>query len=187
MAVRKIAYVGEPVLRQKAQKVRHGDKSVGKLIDDMVETMHEANGLGLAANQVSVLQRVVVVELPPDEEDPQSGKLFALVNPEIVSFSQDQLIGEEGCLSIPYYYGEVARAESVVVRARDRKWHEVKIKATGMLARAFQHEIDHLNGVLFIDRMESMDKLRYAPPTEEGAEAEAGEMEKQSQMAVVAG
>jgi len=141
-----------------------------------------------------VPQRVVVVELPADEEDPQSGKLFALVNPEIVSFSQDELVSEEGCLSIPYYYGEVARSEAVVVKARDRKWREVKIKATGMLARALQHEVDHLNGVLFIDRMETMEKLRYAPPTAENAETEAEvetegyrQAKKQSQMAVVAG
>jgi peptide deformylase len=174
MAVRKIVYAGEPVLRQRAQKVRQIDKSITTLIDDMVETMHAANGLGLAANQVGVLQRVIVVQLPPDEEDPQSGKLYVLINPEITSFSQDQIAIEEGCLSIPYYYGEVTRPEAVVVKGRDRKWREVKIKAAGMLARALQHEVDHLNGVLFVDRMESMDKLRYVPArTEAEVETEA--------------
>jgi peptide deformylase len=167
MAVRKIAFVGEPVLRQKAQKVRHVDKSIEKLVDDMAQTMREANGLGLAANQVGVLQRVVVIELPYDEEDPQSGKLYGLINPEIVQASEELVSIEEGCLSIPYYYGAVTRPDAVVVRARDRKWRELKIKATGMLARALQHEIDHLNGVLFIDRMESMDKLRYVPAKSE--------------------
>ena len=167
MSIRKIVFLGEPVLRQKAQKVRHVDKSIEKLIDDMAQTMHDANGLGLAANQVGVLQRVVVIELPYDEEDLQSGKLYALINPEIVQASDELVSIEEGCLSIPYYFGAVTRPDVVVVKARDRKWREVKIKATGMLARAVQHEIDHLNGVLFIDRMESMDKLRYVPAMSE--------------------
>lgn len=163
MAVRQIAFTGEPVLRQKAQKVRRLDKSTEELIDDMVETMHAANGLGLAANQVGVPQRVIIVEIPKDDEEPQSGKLYALINPEITAQSEDLLVTEEGCLSIPYYYGEVTRPEAVVVKARDRKWREVKIKAQGMLARALQHEIDHLNGILFVDRMEDMAKLRYVP------------------------
>jgi len=174
MAIRQIVFVGDPVLRQKAQKVRHIDKSLEKLIDDMTETMHAANGIGLAANQVGVLQRVIVVHLPQDDEDPQPSKLYALINPEIVSTSQEVLSAEEGCLSIPYYYGEVTRAEAVVVKGRDRKGRELKIKADGFLARVIQHEIDHLNGVLFIDRMESMDKLRYVPAkTEAEVEAEA--------------
>jgi peptide deformylase len=174
MAVRKIVFAGEPVLRQKAQKVRQIDKSVEKLIDDMVDTLHEANGLGLAANQVGVAQRVIIIELPHDEEDPQSGKLYALINPEITSYSQELEANEEGCLSIPYYYGEVTRPEAVVVKGRDRKWREVKIKAQGMLARALQHEVDHLNGVLFIDRMENMEKLRYIPArTEAEVETES--------------
>ena len=138
----------------------------------MAQTMHDANGLGLAANQVGVLQRVVVIELPYDEEDPQSGKLYALINPEIVATSNELVSIEEGCLSIPYYFGAVTRPDAVVVKARDRKWREVKVKATGMLARALQHEIDHLNGVLFIDRMDSLDKLRYVPERSE-ADVEA--------------
>lgn len=187
--MRKIAYLGAPVLRQKAQKIKHVDKSIEKLIDDMVETMHDDNGIGLAANQVSVAQRVIVVQLPPDEEDQQAGKLYALINPEIVAASEETLSGEEGCLSIPYYYGEVTRHEAIVVRARDRKWHEVKIKAQGWLARVFQHEIDHLNGILFIDRMDSMDKLRYVPPSSNGKAVEpqeAAAAEEPAQVAVVA-
>lgn len=172
MAVRKIAYLGEPVLRQKAQKVRQSDKTVEKLIDDMVETMHAAQGIGLAANQVSVPQRVVVVQLALDEEDPQSGTLYALINPEIVSPSDDLVMAEEGCLSIPHYYGEVVRHDMVVIKARDRKWREVKVKASGLLARVFQHEVDHLNGVLFLDRMETIDKLRYVPPQDDKPEVE---------------
>ena len=163
MAVRPILFLGDPVLREKAHKVKQLDKSTEKLIDDMVETLHAATGLGLAANQVGVRQRVIIVEIPYDEEDPGSGKLYALINPEITHSSQELMESEEGCLSIPYYYGEVVRPESVIVKARDRKWHEVKIKATGLLARALQHEIDHLNGVLFVDRMDGMAKLRYVP------------------------
>jgi peptide deformylase len=167
MAVRQIVFTGEPVLRQKAQKVRRVDKSIEKLMDDMVETMRAANGLGLAANQVGVAQRVIAVEIPKDEEDPQSGKLYTLINPEIIAQSEELLATEEGCLSIPYYYGEVTRPEAVVVKARDRKWREVKIKAQGMLARALQHEIDHLSGILFVDRMDDMSKLRYVPDRSE--------------------
>ena len=174
MAVRKIVFVGGPGLREKAQKVRQMDKSIEKLIDDMVETLHAANGIGLAANQVGVPQRVIVVELPHDEEDPRSGKLYALINPQITSFSQELVASEEGCLSIPYYYGEVTRSDAVVIKGRDRRWREVKIKAQGWLARVLQHELDHLNGVLFIDRMENMDKLRYVPArTEAEVETEA--------------
>jgi peptide deformylase len=167
MAVRPLVFLGEQVLREKAQKVKQIDKSTEKLIDDMIETLHAAGGLGLAANQVGVRQRVVIVDVPFDEEDPGSGKLYALVNPEITYSSPELMESEEGCLSIPYYYGEVVRPESVVVKARDRKWREVKIKATGLLARALQHEIDHLNGVLFVDRMDGMAKLRYVPPKDD--------------------
>ncbi len=174
MAVRPIVFLGEPVLREKAHKVKQLDKSTEKLIDDMIETLHAATGLGLAANQVGVRQRVIIVEVPCDEEDPGSGKLYALINPEITRSSQELMESEEGCLSIPYYYGEVVRPESVVVKARDRKWHEVKIKAAGLLARALQHEIDHLNGVLFVDRMDGMAKLRYVPAkTEAEVETES--------------
>lgn len=167
MAVRQIVFLGEQVLREKAHKVKQLDKSTEKLIDDMIDTLHAADGLGLAANQVGVRQRVIIVEVPHDEEDPGSGKLYALINPEITHSSQELIETEEGCLSIPYYYGEVVRPEAVIVKARDRKWHEVKIKATGMLARALQHEIDHLNGILFVDRMDDMAKLRYVPAKHE--------------------
>ena len=172
MAVRNIAYVGNPVLRQKAQQIHRLDKSTERLIDDMVETMHAFNGIGLAANQVGVPQRVIVVQLPPDEDDPQSGKLYTLINPEVISYGEELVSTEEGCLSIPYYYGEVTRPDSIVVKGRDRRWREIKVKASGLLARALQHEVDHLNGILFVDRMESMEKLRYVPPRPAEAEGE---------------
>jgi len=164
MAVRQIIVAGNPILRQKAQKVKAIDASIQKLIDDMVETMRAADGIGLAAPQVAVRLRVIVVELPQREDDPQSGKLYALVNPEITKVSEETWTAEEGCLSIPYYYGEVVRPHAVVVKAKDRRGKDIKIKAEGMLARVLQHEIDHLDGILFIDRMESLDKLRYVPP-----------------------
>jgi peptide deformylase len=140
------------------------------LIDDMVETMHATNGVGLAAPQVGVLERVIVIQLPEDEEDPQSGKLFALCNPQIIR-AEGEEAGEEGCLCLPGYVGEVKRATSVTVKAQDRRGKKVRIKAEGLLARAFQHETDHLNGILYIDRVESPDKLRRIVPADK-AEAE---------------
>lgn len=176
--MRHVLRLGDPVLRQKAQKVRHIDKSMDRLINEMVEAMHAENGIGLAANQIGVPLRVIVVQLVDDGAEPESGKLYALINPEIVKYSDELVTAEEGCLSVPHYYGEVTRPAEVVVRARDRKGHETKVKAAGLLARAFQHEIDHLDGILFIDRMESLDKLRYIPrrPTDEqGAEKVAAD------------
>jgi len=159
MAVRPIVLANDPILRKKSKKVKDFGKALQELIDDMVETMHAANGIGLAAPQVGVLERVIVVQLPEDEEDPQSGKLFALCNPEIVRADGEEE-GEEGCLCLPGYVGDVKRATSVTIRAQNRRGKKVRIKAKGLLARAFQHEVDHLNGILFIDRVESPDKIR---------------------------
>jgi len=137
----------------------------------MMETMHAANGLGLAAPQIGVLERVIVIQLPEDEEDPQSGKLFALCNPQIIR-AEGEEAGEEGCLCLPGYAGDVKRATSVTVKAQDRQGKKVRIKAEGLLARAFQHETDHLDGILYIDRVESPDKIRrIVPPEEEEAGA----------------
>jgi len=166
MAVRSIVLADNPLLRQKSKKVKRFDKGLEALIEDMVETMHAARGVGLAAPQIGVLSRVIVVELPDDEEDPQSGKLFVLCNPEIVR-AEGEEEGEEGCLSVPGYVGLVKRAAVVTVRGQDRRGRRVRVKARGLLARAFQHEIDHLNGILYIDRVESPDKLwRIVPEGE---------------------
>ena len=133
------------MLREKAKKVSRVDTSIQRLIDDLTETMLDAPGAGLAANQIGVPLRVCVVK----GDD----------NPEIVKHDGVQ-VGYEGCLSYPGWVGEVARHETVVVKGRNRRGKEVRIKSTGFTARAFQHELDHLDGVLFIDRLTSLDTLR---------------------------
>lgn len=153
MAKRTIVTLPDPILRRKARKVTKFDADLQKLIDDMVETMREAPGVGLAAPQVGLSERVIVVEYNIDEEDEDSPKkLYALVNPEIVKVSEEKIEGVEGCLSIPALIGEVDRHTEVVVKAQNRRGQPIKIKAEGWLARIFQHEIDHLEGVLFTDR-----------------------------------
>ena len=166
MAIHRIILANDPLLRKESKKVRHFGKALQVLIDDMVETMHAANGLGLAAPQVGVLQQIIIIQLPDDEEEPQSGKLFALCNPQIVRADGEEE-GEEGCLCLPGYVGEVKRATSVTVKAQDRRGKKVRIKTEGFLARVFQHETDHINGILYIDRVESPDKIRRIVPPEE--------------------
>jgi peptide deformylase len=158
MAIRKIFTSEDSVLRQKAKKVRKIDASTQKLIDDMIETMRDAPGVGLAAPQVGVSLRVIVVELPEDEEDPQGSTKLQLVNPEITKSDGEQ-IAEEGCLSIPGYVGTVKRKMNITVKGQNRKGREVKINASGYLARVLQHEIDHIDGILFTDRLEGPEDL----------------------------
>ena len=174
MAVRPIILANDPILREKSKKVKDFGAALQALIDDMIETMQFANGAGLAAPQIGVLERVIVIQLPEDEEDPQSGKLFALCNPQIIR-AEGEEEGEEGCLCLPGYAGEVKRATSVTVKAQDRRGKKVRIKAEGFLARAFQHEIDHLDGILYIDRVEGPDKMRriVLPEDEERENVEA--------------
>ena len=175
MAVRQIITIEDPILRQRSRKVREFGPELGQLIDDMIETMREAPGVGLAAPQVGVLRRVIVVEVPKDEEDPEAGTLlYEMVNPEIVKAAREIVEGEEGCLSIPGYVGDVPRHTMVVVRGQDRFGRPVRVRAHGFLARVFQHEIDHLDGVLFIDRVRSPEKIRKIEPEEE-LEGEAAE------------
>jgi len=163
MTIRDIIGPDKPVLRKKAKAV--GDPNtpeIQRLIDDMIETMRVAPGVGLAAPQVAVGQRIAVIEYaepapeaPPDavkEAPPPPPKLYVIVNPEIVSRSDEMVNGAEGCLSLPGIWGEVVRHEAVTVKALNRKGKPIKIKTRGWLARIFQHEIDHLDGVLFIDR-----------------------------------
>jgi peptide deformylase len=158
MAIRKIFTSEDPVLRMKAKRVKKIDAATQKLIDDMIETMRDAPGVGLAAPQVGASLRVIVVELPEDEEDPQSGAKMQLVNPEITKSDGEQT-GEEGCLSIPGYVGVVKRKMNVTVKGLNRKGKEVKVNASGYLARVLQHEIDHIDGILFTDRLESPEDL----------------------------
>ncbi len=152
VAVRPILTFEHPILREKAKKVARVDMSIQRLIDDLAETMLAAPGAGLAANQIGVALRVCVVK--GDEN-----QIWGLVNPEIVKFEGSQ-VGPEGCLSYPGWVGEVERHETVVVKARNRRGKEVRIKASGFTARAFQHELDHLDGVLFTDRLTNLGTLR---------------------------
>jgi peptide deformylase len=152
MAIRTIVTTPDPVLRRKAHKVTAFDKDLQTLIDDMIETMRLAPGVGLAAPQVGVSQRVIVVEYGDDEKEDAPKKLYALVNPEIVSGSEDIVEGTEACLSIPRIQGDVERHEKLMVKGFNRQGKPVKLKLSGWMARIFQHEIDHLDGILFTDR-----------------------------------
>ena len=159
MALRTIVSTPEPVLRRKARPVKKFDSDLQTLVDDMIDTMREAPGVGLAAPQVGISQRVIVVEYaePVEVEEGQEPvevepKLYAMVNPEIVKASPETEMGVEGCLSVPILVGEVERAHEVRLRGFNRHGQPMKLKVDGWLARIFQHEIDHLNGVLFTDR-----------------------------------
>jgi peptide deformylase len=156
MAVIPIRIAPDPVLRQKAKRVRNIDASIHKLIKDMLETMHDAPGVGLAAPQVGVPLRVIVIGIPEQED-------FALINPEVVKTKGERVVSE-GCLSIPGYVGKLKRAESVTVKGRDPSGKEVRIKAEELLAQALEHEIDHVNGILYTDRLESEDDLKKIEP-----------------------
>ena len=156
MAVREIIQPDNPILRKKALRVTSFDDKFQKLVDDMYETMMDAPGVGLAAPQVAVSQRVIVVRLSDDEENreeygEQAGKTYIVANPEIVKHSKTTVEGVEACLSIPGYFGRVDRYDEVIVKGLDRHGQPIRIKAKNWLARIFQHEIDHLDGRLYID------------------------------------
>ena len=163
MAVRDIVTIPDPILYRKARKVTDFGEELQTLVDDMVETMRVAPGVGLAAPQVDVPLRVIVVEFGDEEDESVPLKLFTFVNPEITRFSKEQVTGTEGCLSIPDFVGDVDRSVSVVVKGMNRRGQPMRIKSSGWLARIFQHEVDHLNGVLFIDRTERVWKLEGEP------------------------
>jgi peptide deformylase len=145
MALRQIVHLPEPILRRKAKPLTRFDKDLQTLIEDMIETMREAPGVGLAAPQINISQQLAVVEYA-------EGELYVLINPEIARVSDEKVIGVEGCLSIPGLIGEVERHEAIQVKALNRHGSPVKLKVDGWMARIFQHEIDHLNGVLFTDK-----------------------------------
>jgi len=172
MAVLKIRFDGDPILRQKATKISRIDESIRKLADDMWETMMAEHGVGLAAPQIGLSRRLIVIHLPEGyeyEDDPEFN--FKLANPEIIKSFGEQT-GQEGCLSIPGWVGDVPRAESVTVKAIDMNGRPVRIKATGHLAVVFQHEIDHLDGILYTDRVVDKTTLLRVRD-EEPAEVEA--------------
>jgi len=151
MAVRTIRVVPDPVLRKKAKKVSSVDASVQRLINDMIDTLHDASGAGLAAPQIGVLLRIVVIEVPDRET-------YVLINPEIVKKEGERIV-DEGCLSIPGYWGEIKRSQKVKVKALDKTGKPIRITGEELLGQALEHEIDHLNGVLYTDYLESSDRL----------------------------
>ncbi len=157
MTALNIRVLPDLVLRQKAKRIRTIDGSIQKLIDDMLETMHAVPGrVGLAATQVGVPLRVIVIGIPEKED-------IVLLNPALVRKSGERLV-DEGCLSLPGYVAQITRAELVTAKGRNREGKEIRIKADGLLAQALEHEIDHLNGTLYIDHLDSMDKLRKIEP-----------------------
>jgi len=168
MGILPIRIAGDPVLRQKARKVKQIDASIQKLIDDMIDTMRSAPGVGLAAPQVGQSLRVVVIETPDDG-------LLTLINPEVVKSSGERRL-MEGCLSVPGYQAEITRSKQVTVKALNREGKEIRLKAVdSLLAQALEHEIDHINGVLYIDYLESADELIPVRPSvddDEPTEAE---------------
>jgi len=146
-----VLQVGQPVLRQRSLKITTFDEGLSRLTEDMIETMHEAAGVGLAAPQVGVGRRLIVVEMPDDDSYPYPGQRWVLANPEIVKASRETEIDMEGCLSVAGYVGMVERSSEIVIRAQDLTGRQVRLKAEGYVARVFQHEIDHLEGVLYVD------------------------------------
>jgi peptide deformylase len=166
MGIIPIRIAGDPVLREKAKRVRKIDGSIQRLIDDMIDTMRAAPGVGLAAPQVGVGLRVVVIETPDDG-------LLPLINPEVIKHSGERRV-MEGCLSVPGYQAEISRSRQVLVKALDREGKEIRMKAVDtLLAQALEHEIDHINGILYIDYLTSADELIPVRPSIDDREGEA--------------
>lgn len=159
MSIREITIFPDEVLRKEAETVIDFNHDLKILVDDMIETMREAPGVGLAAPQVGVSKRVVVIEFGHEDDETIPKQLFVLINPEIVKKSREMVKGVEGCLSVPGLVGEVERARVVTVKAQDQEGAQIKFRAQGWLARIFQHEIDHINGILYTDRTEKIWQL----------------------------
>jgi peptide deformylase len=154
-----------PVLRKRAKEVKKITPEIVQLCEDMLETMKAAPGSGLAANQVGATHRVIVVEFPEDDDDPLSGRQVMLINPELSGLKGSQ-VGSEGCLSLPGYVGEVERAAECVVKATTPAGKRVRFKTRDYAARILQHEVDHLDGVVYIDRLVAPDRIRKLRPDE---------------------
>lgn len=168
MSIRAVRLYGDPSLRTKSVEVTRFDESLRALAQDMHETMRAYNGVGLAANQIGVLERILVVDVPLDDD---TRARYTLVNPTIVKRAGSES-GEEGCLSIPGIYEDVTRALAVEVRAVDERGQPLEVAGDGYLARALQHEIDHLDGVLFIDRLSPLRRQFLRRPLEALARGE---------------
>ncbi|HXV98343.1 MAG TPA: peptide deformylase [Anaerolineae bacterium] len=172
MAIRKVIHINDERLRQKAKKIKQFTPGLKQLAEDMLETMHSYNGVGLAGPQIGVMQRIFVAEIPAsrsgtDEPHPQSGVTYVLINPEIVQTAENLVEGREGCLSIPTWYGSVERPEWVELKAQDLNGKKIKLKVDDLLARVFMHELDHLDGILFIDHIKDAQKLWQVLPEDE--------------------
>ena len=160
MALREIRTYPDPVLRNKTSRVDRIDSTLNRLIEDMVETMHAAPGVGLAANQVGVPLQLAVIDLSSRENEEDRHPLLVIINPEMLAM-EGSVIEEEGCLSIPDYAEKVKRAARVKVRAQDRTGKQFELEAEGLMAKALQHEIDHLNGLLFVDKLSPLKKRLF--------------------------
>ncbi len=169
MPVRSIVTYDDPRLRKKSRRVQRVDRTIRALVSDMIETMHAANGIGLAAIQIGIPQSVIVVELPANEEGAEDGRQYIVINPQIARRSPETEARPEGCLSVPGLAGEVVRHCAVTVKGLDAQGKPVRVEAEGLLARVFQHEIDHCNGVLFIDHITDPEKLWTVQEGEEEA------------------
>jgi peptide deformylase len=173
MAILEVLLEGDPRLRQKALKIRAVDDSLRKLARDMHETMNDAPGVGLAGPQIGVMRRIIVVHVPEGYQGEGEPELsMTLVNPEIVK-AHGREVGPEACLSIPGWVGDVPRAERITVKAIDLDNKEIRLKADGFLARVLQHEVDHLDGILYIDRVEDKSTLRPVTDDEDEDEDES--------------
>ncbi len=190
MTILEIIKPNNPVLRQKGRPVTNfKDESFQQLVDDMIETMRAANGVGLAAPQVEESLQVAVIETMPDvdeegEEIEGTRDLYVIANPEIVWESREMVDGIEGCLSIPGYLGEVSRHQAIRVRAQDRHGNKIRLRLYDWDARVFQHEIDHLNGVLYIDRLTDPDNFWTEEAFYEKFEDEAPSPEEEAEEVV---
>lgn len=156
MAILEIKKNNEPILKKRAKKVREVDKEIRQLIVDMVQTMAKGQGIGLAAPQVGVLRRVIVIQ-----GDFKGQRILGLINPKITKMSKEKEKDMEGCLSFPGIFLEIKRAKEVEVKGLDINGKKVKLKAKGLLARVLQHEIDHLDGILFFNRLGIIDKIKF--------------------------
>lgn len=155
-----LAYYGNPILRKKCQPVSEINDEIRQLVEDMVETLVEHNGIGLAAPQVNKDLRLFITAVPNELPDGnwEQGELIVFINPEIISYSEEQEIRQEGCLSIPKLYGDVIRPSEILIRATDINGNEFEREFSGLQARCCMHENDHINGVLYIDRIKGKER-----------------------------
>ena len=172
MSLMKVFEVPEPVLRQKAEKVTEVNDEIAHILDDMLETMYASNGVGLAGNQVGLLKRMVVIDCAGQDEEPD---VLQMVNPEIIAHGQETACKSEGCLSVPREYADVERWTQVTVQYTDKKGRIQTRTAEGLLAKAIQHELDHLDGVLFIDYLSPLKRNKLLKHLEKRRKKEAKE------------